>query len=442
MRASSLGYPLASMSTTGRDRQEGRPRARVTAAVLLAALALALLCLRSWRIDYPYSIDFQVYWLAGSRVAQGRAAELYREGGGPDGGTPRVLAAREFKNLPLIAAGFAPLAALDYAAAKRAFWWVGLAALAASGIVLGAWVLPETLGSATFRIAGACALLFAVAPAHTSLRHGQTTPLALLATMGWLAASQRGPRELAGVLLAAGASIKLPLLALAGLDVVRGRWRSVAGWAAAVALTIGLSLILFGPALHRQYVVGLAEHANTVIPGHNNQSLLATVYRLMQDAPSHDWVPRPVPAGAGRAAAAGVTLLTGIVLYALLRSRAQAPAAIWLEFPAAVALGFLALPVAWDHYLLLLVPGIATLTAALHARGLLERPAVAATLGLATAAIVLPTPHALLERSPGDDPLMALLLSHGALGALAVLCLAAYGLVARARVPAPDASSA
>ena len=47
------------------------------AAALAALLSLALLGVRSWRIDYPYSIDFQVYWLAGSRVATGEAASLY-----------------------------------------------------------------------------------------------------------------------------------------------------------------------------------------------------------------------------------------------------------------------------------------------------------------------------------------------------------------------------
>jgi hypothetical protein len=65
----------------------GAGRARTLVLVLVAVAALGLLVARSWRIDYAYSIDFQTYWLAGSRVASGQAAMLYAPGGGPAGST-------------------------------------------------------------------------------------------------------------------------------------------------------------------------------------------------------------------------------------------------------------------------------------------------------------------------------------------------------------------
>ena len=121
---------------------------------LLAVLALTLCVVRSWRIDYPYSIDFQVYWLAGKRVAHGEGASLYAAGGGPDDGTPLRMAAHEFKNVPLVAWAFAPFASLPYLEAKRAFWWLSLACLVAGGALGGAGLLSRRAGTRAPRCAG------------------------------------------------------------------------------------------------------------------------------------------------------------------------------------------------------------------------------------------------------------------------------------------------
>src|SRR2546422_71463 len=133
------------------SRREFPKRAIAAAALVCAALSVGLLVARSWTIDYPYSIDFQAYWLAGSRVSPGEAEHLYAPGGGPERGTPQEMAAHEFKNLPIVALGFAPLARWPYLEAKRVFWWVGLASILATGIVLGVFVLPSWLGGPVAR---------------------------------------------------------------------------------------------------------------------------------------------------------------------------------------------------------------------------------------------------------------------------------------------------
>ena len=109
-----------------------KPGTRSLTLVVLAVASVCLLVARSWRIDQPYSIDFQTYWLAGSRVAAGEAEDLYRPGGGPAEGIPLELPANEFKNLPIVSALFVPFARTAYLTAKRIFWWVGLGALAAA----------------------------------------------------------------------------------------------------------------------------------------------------------------------------------------------------------------------------------------------------------------------------------------------------------------------
>jgi hypothetical protein len=402
-------------------------------AAALALAAIGLLVVRSWKIDYPYSIDFQVYWLAGVRIAAGNAASLYEPGGGPAEGTPRAMAAHEFKNIPVVALAFAPFARLDYARAKRWFWWTGLGALLLSGVLLGRFVLPPSAGAPGTRVAWSLALICSLAPAHTALRHGQTTPLVLLALTGYLAAALRGRPWLAGACLALASVVKLPVLALGGVDALRARLRQVAAWLLGLAALVGASIELFGPGLHRQYLAGLEEQAGSVMTGHNNQSIAAALTRLAGPAPVNDWQPRPLAPGVEAASLVLSAVLAALLVGAVLRARGRSGSATrrLLEFPAALALGLVVLPVAWDHYFLLLAPGLAALAVGLGRRGLLVHPAVAATLGFAFVALAVPTPGWLLERGPAAGLPGAVLLSHYFLGALVVFALAVAGLLTR-----------
>ncbi len=417
---------------------DAAPPLRAGVCALLAVLALALLLVRAWRIDYDYSIDFQAYWLAGSRILAGQAGDLYAAGGGPGQGTPRALAASEFKNLPLVALPFAPLAALEYATAKRAFWWINLAALLATGLVLGLGVLPASLGSPAARVAACLALLCAFAPAHIALRHAQTTPLVTLAVTASLAALLRRRHAASGVLLAAAALVKWPVWALAALAAARRRWRLAGAFALTLAVAAALSLALFGTGLHAGYLDEMRAHAGTVMTGHNNQSLAAVLHRLSAPAATFDWTPQPLPPATRTAAlAAGVALLAALAL-ALRRGRAaggSGPGRDVAEFAAALAAGIVLFPVAWDHYFLLLAPALAGVTAVLHQDGLLRRPAVSVALALSFLCLALPTPDRLLAAAAGLGPAGAALLSHYFAGALLLAGVSAWA----ARRPAGGA---
>lgn len=398
-----------------------------TGALAAAAASIVLLLARSWRIDYPYSIDFQVYWLAGSRVAAGDSRSLYDPGGGPEAGLPLAMERNEFKNLPIVAGGFVPLAALDYLQAKRAFWWIGLASLLGTAALLGRFVLPAALGDAWVRTSVAVAGVCSVAPAHITLRHGQTTAVVTLVLTGYGIAQLRRRQALAGALLGAASAVKLPALALAALEALRRRFRTFGAWLAVVAGTLAVSVAAFGPTLHGRYADGLLEHAGMVMTGHNNQSIAAVIHRISHAGDAYDWEQRPLPRG-DRIATAVVTALLALVLWrGLLAGGGPDLDRFRLEFPGVLAFGIVALPVAWDHYFLLLVPGLASLAAGLRDRGLLARPTAVATLGAAFLLLALPTPQHVLDAGAQRGVAWSLWTSHYFIGAVVVLALAVWG---------------
>ncbi|HEX5041547.1 MAG TPA: glycosyltransferase family 87 protein [Candidatus Polarisedimenticolaceae bacterium] len=357
-------------------------------------------------------------------MAQGEGGSLYAAGGGPADGTPQVLAAHEFKNLPLLAWAFAPFATLPYLEAKRAFWWLSLACLIAGGAVAGAGVLPRRAGTGAERALAGAALALACDPAHVALRHGQTTPLILLLLAGaWAAAQHAAPRA-EGALLALAATVKIPVLALVALAGLRARWRTLLACALVAGAFVSLSFLLFGAAPHRAYLAGLAEHAGTVMPGHNNQSVAAVAQRLLSDAPVNDWTPRPLSPPVRRASLVGTLLLAAAFVWGAVAKR-RSPEDDGLDRAGALSLGLLALPVAWDHYFLLLVPAIVAVVAAFAVRGLLARPLVSAALFLSVLAITLPTPERVLQVATSLGPAAGLLLSHQAMGTALLLLLAA-----------------
>ena len=390
-----------------------------------AVFALAVLLVRSWRIDYPYSIDFQTYWLAGSRVLHGEAGKLYEPGGGEPAGLPASLAASEFKNMPIVAVAFAPFGAAPYLPAKRAFWWLSLGALFATAWVAGRWLVPEAVGPVAARCLGAFAVIAVMAPTHTALRHGQTTPFVALLVAVWWALLVRGRAAWAGAALAGACLIKFPPFALLALDALRARWRAVGACLGALAGVGLLSVVLFGPALHRIYASGVLEQGGQVMTGHNNQSLTATVTRVFEPVPLNDWTPRPAPPAATWALRLVALVLAVGAGFHMRKVRDLSLTRLPYEGLAASALGVVVLPVAWDHYFLLLAPGMIAAGAALMVRG--ERGLLFG-LGAAYVLIGVPTPAAWLERASTSGAVDGLLVSHYFVGAVVAIVVALVAL--------------
>ena len=104
----------------------------------------------------------------------------------------------------------------------------------------------------------------------------------------------------------------------------------------------------------------------------------------------------------------------------------------------ASAAGLVVLPLAWDHYFMLLVPGLAALTVVLQDEGHLSRRPPAFLLAATFAALALPTPNFVLEQATALGLAGALLISHYFAGALGMLALA---LLALRRPPGATASA-
>ena len=429
------GTGLTPLARTGKPEVPHWVRAPLLPALAAAVLAMSLLALRAWNIDYDYSIDFQAYWLGGQRIATGMAPDLYAAGGGPAEGTPQALVANEFKNIPLVAAAFAPLARLPYPMAKRVFWWINLAAVMGTALVLGFGVLPSGWGPPLQRSLICLAALAVMAPTHIALRHAQTTPLITLLLALALAAALRQRNADSGLLLALALLIKWPPAFIVAADFVRGRTRSALAFTAVVVSAVALSVILFGTSLHSAYLDGVTANIGTVMTGHNNQSVAAVVTRLGGDAPVRDWTPRAMaPWARGITAVVSLALLAGVILSLRPTSgRAAAARTRRLEFAALSALGIVLLPVAWDHYFMMLVPGLVAVAVVLSDDGLLGRPPVFLLLAASVAALALPSPTFVLDAAPGLGPLGGMLLSHYFAGALGVMALVA---VAARRPPA------
>lgn len=396
---------------------------------MAAIAAVALLTVRSWRIDYPYSIDFQTYWLAGERVASGKASSLYEAGGGPGEGIPLELAAGEFKNLPIVAVPFAPLASLPYLDAKRVFWWIGFVALVAGGALAGVGALSPGFGGAATRASVGIAVTALLSPAHSALRHGQTTPLVMLALAAWLYWRDRRPAG-AGAALGVACLVKFPPLALLALDAVRVRLRATAAAAATILAAVAVSVVAFGVPLHRAYLANVGGNAGTVMTGHNNQSLVAILVRLLVPVPVQDWTPRPLPEWIGAAAAMLTLVLFALAARAIFEA-ARTPADERLEIPLVASLGILALPVAWDHYVLLAAPAMLALLGGLQAKNLLVRPGFRLAFAATFVVLALPTPTAWLHGTEPAGFARALALSGDGLALLAMFATALVALRVR-----------
>jgi len=179
--------------------------------------------------------------------------------------------------------------------------------------------------------------------------------------------------------------------------------------------------MLFGAGLHATWARALLSNSGTVMTGHNNQSAAAVAARLVGVAPTRDWTPREkTPAeralGAGLAALA-LAPAAGLLLRAALRR--SRPDGRLLAFPL-LAGAIVALPVAWDHYLLLLAAPAAALLAGLDERGLLRRWDILAALGTGALLLLLPTPGFVIDLRSHPGPGGAALLSHGFLGAVLI----------------------
>jgi len=226
--------------------------------------------------------------------------------------------------------------------------FLSLAALGLTLLLLRQLPIPPTSSTASM-------LVFAVAVAGWSavtsaLRNGQSgLLLGGLMTLGWLAL-RRGHDALSGVAVGVAASLKLyPGLLLVYLLLRRPRALAVA--LGTMALLAGLPAALFGVQIYRDYFQ-TADSAVAVWAGLDvNLSLLGLLVRIV-GAPGL-WLPIDE-----RVFAALAVAVVAVLAYGLWRRRESAGAeALDVEYSIFLALMPLLSPMAWHHYLpILLLP--------------------------------------------------------------------------------------
>jgi hypothetical protein len=317
---------------------------------------------RRWLVNVPLALAVAgfmitssqpVEWLSDFRKAYYPAGRLWMTDPASMYGLcgPDELA---FVNLPGVAVLLTPFALLPIRWARWVFTLLGMAAAGAAGVLLARRSRPAGWGRAAV-----VALFVANGPLYYSIREGNLTHVVLLLLVVALNCLDAGRDFWLGVVLAAAGLLKPPLGLLAAPFILRGRWRVVAGGAAALAGVGGLSLALCPLEAHRVWFdVCVVRYAREPLAAYNVQSVSGVLARLLTDAPLTRWDPLVVGRPFQLLNHLIVAGLAGAALLACRRPAGWARAeAARLEFGIILCLVVLVSPVSWTHYYLwLLVP--------------------------------------------------------------------------------------
>lgn len=339
-------YGLLAAAAVGLVALVRRGEHRRWALWLAAGLLAVAIVLFFWSVSQPRQLlsDFKKAYYPAGRLLWRDAAHMYRDVG------------LVFVNLPIVAILFTPFAALSQRAAVWCYTGLGGLAVAASGV--GLLVLTRAAG---WRKAAIIALVLLNGPLYNSLREGNTTHFVLLVLIAALLYFEQGRARSAGALLAVSALMKPPLVLLVGLLGYRRQWPAVRSWMLTGLAAIGLSVGLFGLAVHHTWWQScIAPYARYPLGAFNVQSVDGFLVRLLIST-DHlmSWFP---VTDIGPVFFLAKTALLGLLLMATAFAlhRAGSPATTTdtgFEISIALVLALLISPVSWSHYyLLLLIP--------------------------------------------------------------------------------------
>lgn len=382
-----------------------RNAAERTKAIQAAAICLVTAVVVFWTSLPPDPFeDFRDhYYLAGNAVLDSRAAL-----------TPLLngeVHVNGFVNLPIVAYLWAPFALLPVSIAEGILTAVGVLS------IVSAWALIVRLAGLEGNSRWLLLFLFAASgPLHNSLREGNTTHMMLLVLALGLHFLRSGRALSAGLLLGAGAIIKLPLLLLGAWFLVRRDWRAAAGFGAACGTAGLLSIAVFGWSANEQWFENSVwQYSTQPIGAWNVQSIPAFLVRLVNEPQVLlEFEATRSPGAAQRLASivlVGLLYVIALVVSRvgrrrlLAQPRASAEERRELEYLLVVTLAVVTSPLSWSHYYTLLLLPIAFL---LGSR--LRSVRKSRLRWLTWIGIVLTTPAVLIvgtDRLAGDGPVNA-----------------------------------
>ncbi|MCL1464408.1 glycosyltransferase family 87 protein [Argonema galeatum] len=305
----------------------------------LPALAMAIF---SWIVSWSnFCGDFNKSYYPAGRLIIEDPSRLYEWGKGLG-----------FVNIPIFAILFTPISFLPKLAAQILITILGLICIFLSGYLL--LKLTKASGWQKLAIAG---LILVNGPLYYSLKQGNSTHFVFLMLIAALFCI-RDRREIwLGVLLAIAALIKIPLFVLGVYFVMRGRWRVVVGFSAALLAIVAASVLLFGVDLHITWFEKcILSFAGKPLAAFNVQSVDGFLVRLLNDVDLKSWQPLEIGWEFKVWRYLLISVLVGGTIWVCWRSKP--PRTIeseYLEFSIVLCIALLIAPISWTHYYLYLV---------------------------------------------------------------------------------------
>lgn len=369
------------------------PRGRVGSWLAVAAIGIAAQWIL-WSISEPtdlFSDFYKAYFPAADR--------LWNEGAVATWETTES-AAVGFVNLPILAWLFMPLALLEEPTAGWVFLAFGVAAVAAT------YVLLLRLGDFNVVSGAMLALsILASGPLVNSLREGNTTHFILLLLVAALLLWRAGAEYSAGLVLGLCALFKLPLMLFGLYVLLRGRWRVVAGGATAIVGAVLLSVAVFGLQINIDWYRNCIEpFMGGVMPAFNVQSIDGFLARLETGTTLlMEWTPLATSLWHKIVRSIVLSAIFIVAFVAMVRGGDRTPTGgrsfdrDALELSIVVVLAVVTSPVSWSHYYLLML-----LPWALYLGGRLGLPDDAATRWMMGGGMLLASlPVIVLPLGPG-----------------------------------------
>jgi hypothetical protein len=249
-----------------------------------------------------------------------------------------------------------PFAALDYPDAHLAW---NLAMLASFVLCVGLVWHELRIPFTAWSLAPALALTLLCNPFRQQITLGQLNLFLLPLLVGFWLAERRGRPGWAGIALGVATAYKLfPGLLFVYLLLSR-QWRALAAGVLSFAAVTALTAAVLGTETYRTYVVEVLPQVERSQSGWGNLTLTGLWTKLFNPGENRDRIEplwrEPLLARAGALTSSAVIL--GVLAWFILkaRSRAERDVAFGLTLTAMLLVS----PIAWDHYLLLLLVPLA-----------------------------------------------------------------------------------
>jgi hypothetical protein len=314
-------------------------------ATIAVAVATAVIVLG---VNHVTPDFLKAYYPAARAAATGAALTYTYEG---------------FKSLPIVAAALIPFGGKDFATAEQ---WFKVQEGAV--YVLAFCLLGFRFGATRRRIWLLAALFVFSWPFVVSVHLGQLTPFTLFVVAALLWSWLEGQRVVAGIFLAIGILLKIPVAVMVLFFALKREWRLLLSAAIAFAVAMVVGVLLFGWSAHVEYwrvVIGTNEGGTLL--AFNNQSLHAFIVRFLHPPALLDWSVTPIFRGLRLALSAISAAILATASWKVWREDMVDDAGRTLQFCLFLAASLLIMPVTWDHYyLLLIVPTFVLISESTH----------------------------------------------------------------------------